>query len=162
MKPICLSRGDVGVRGPQPDLICWSSEPPWTTWNLSLAPTPWQRPTHHQATTRIYWEAKKQLYISTEVHARAQPETDEDGADLPLDDTQVGGGGGVVGGGGGGWGGGEKQGRRHKRLELHRVWGIVRMCLWGYNVHIAHSSCRKLMTIQLFNVSYWSACMITI
>jgi len=38
------------------------------------------------------------------VHARAQPETDEDGADLPLDDTQVGGGG-VVGGGGGGGGG---------------------------------------------------------
>ena len=104
---------------------------------------------------------KKQLYISTEVHARAQPETDEDGAHLPLDDTQVGGGG-VGGWGGGGGGGGEKQGRRHKRLELHRVWGIVRMCLWGYNVHIAHSSCRKLMTIQLFNVSYWSACMITI
>ena len=60
------------------------------------------------------------------MHARSgQPETEEDGADLPLDDTQVGGG----GGGGGVGGGGEKQGRRHKRLELHRVGGIVRMCL---------------------------------
>jgi len=48
-----------------------------------------------------------------------QPEADEDGPDRPLVDAQVGGGG----------GGGEKQGRRHKRLELHGGWGIVRMCL---------------------------------
>ena len=54
-----------------------------------------------------------------------QPEADEDGPDRPLVDAQVGGG----GGGGGGGGVEEKQGRRHKRLELHGGWGIVRMCL---------------------------------
>jgi len=52
-----------------------------------------------------------------------QPEADEDGPDRPVVDAQVG------GGGGGGGGVGEKQGRRHKRLELHGGWGIVRMCL---------------------------------
>ena len=60
------------------------------------------------------------------MHARGgQPETEEDGADLPLDDTQVGGG----GGGGGVGGGGEKQGRRHKRLELHRWENLEDVCL---------------------------------
>jgi len=42
-----------------------------------------------------------------------QPKADEVGPDRPLVDAQVG------GGGGGGGGVGEKQGRRHKRLELH-------------------------------------------
>jgi len=45
-------------------------------------------------------------------HNGGQPEADEDVSDLPLDGARVG----VVGGGGG-----EKQGRRHKRLELHKM-----------------------------------------
>ena len=123
MKPIFLSRGGVGVRRPQPDLICFSEPPTLETLLLRLHLD--KGPHTTKQPPGFIERQKKQLYISTEVHARCQPEADEDGADLPLDDTQVGGG----GGGGGEGGGGEKQGRRHKRLELHRVGGIVRMCL---------------------------------
>ena len=61
------------------------------------------------------------------MHAACQPEPDEDVADLPLADTQ----------GGGGGGGGEKQGRRHKRLELHRVGGILCGCVCEDTMYIS-------------------------
>lgn len=73
---------------------------------MRLLDTLTKAPEHHQATNPgLLRGKKKQLYISTEVHARrGQPEVDEHGAHLHIADPHLGGG-----------GGGEKLGRRHKR-----------------------------------------------
>ena len=86
MKPIFLSRGGVGVRRPQPDLICFSEPPTLETLLLRLHLDKGPRTTKQPP--GFIERQKKQLYISTEVHARGQPETDEDGADLPVADAQ--------------------------------------------------------------------------
>jgi len=85
---------------------------------------------------------KKQLYISTEVHARDQSETDEDGADLPLADTQE---------------EEEEEEVRNKDGDTRDLncteWGESWGCVCEDTMYISRILLvgRKLMTIQLFN-----------